>query len=249
MSIEVDLTGQVVLVTGAAGGIGQGIARRFYDAGATVAVHHRSSPQTAAGLSAELDDAPVFAADLTQPDAPEQLVDDVTAAAGRLDHLVNNAGVQPLADLSDVDEEAWRVMLDTNLTAAHMLSRAAAERMTGGCTITHVSSIEGSHPAFAHGHYAVSKAGLLMHARAASLEWGGRGIRVNAVSPGLIDRPGLEDDWPEGVARWRSSAPLEPLGTPEDIGDACVFLASELARWITGINLVVDGGVSNHPTW
>jgi NAD(P)-dependent dehydrogenase (short-subunit alcohol dehydrogenase family) len=88
-----------------------------------------------------------------------------------------------------------------------------------------------------------------MHARASALAWGKHDIRVNAVSPGLIDRPGLEDDWPDGVERWRRSAPLVRLGTPEDIGDACVFLSSDLARWVTGANLVVDGGVLTRPTW
>jgi 3-oxoacyl-[acyl-carrier protein] reductase len=88
-----------------------------------------------------------------------------------------------------------------------------------------------------------------MHARAAALEYGPHGIRVNAVSPGLIDRPGLAANWPEGVKRWQKAAPLTRLGTPTDVANACVFLASPLAAWITGHNLVVDGGVSSHPTW
>ncbi|MDH4309304.1 MAG: SDR family oxidoreductase, partial [Acidimicrobiia bacterium] len=97
--------------------------------------------------------------------------------------------------------------------------------------------------------YATSKAALLMHARAAALAYGKDGIRVNSVSPGLIGRPGIETQWPEGVARWKAAAPLGRLGTPEDIGDACVFLCSDLARWITGVDLVVDGGVLTNPTW
>jgi 3-oxoacyl-[acyl-carrier protein] reductase len=118
-----------------------------------------------------------------------------------------------------------------------------------GGAIIHIASIEGIQPTDMHGHYATSKAGLIMHARASALAWGKHDIRVNAVSPGLIDRPGLEDDWPDGVERWRRSAPLVRLGTPEDIGDACVFLSSDLARWVTGANLVVDGGVLTRPTW
>lgn len=247
MSITIDLTGRVVLVTGATGGIGQSIARRFHAAGATVAIHHRSRPDEAAALAAKMSRSFVVAGDITDPDA--QLVERVVAKAGRIDGLVNNAGIQPLADLAELDEASWRVMLDTNITAAHRLSQAAAAHMTDGGWITHIASIEGTKPALAHGHYAVSKAALIMHARAAALEWGPRGIRVNTVSPGLIDRPGLDEAWPEGVARWHAAAPLGRLGTPEDIGDACVFLASDLARWITGIDLVVDGGVSTHPTW
>ncbi|CAN5800222.1 SDR family oxidoreductase [soil metagenome] len=249
MAVTIDLFGSVVLVTGASGGIGAGIARRFAAAGATVAAHFRTGARAGADLVSNLDDADVFAADLAQPGSAEALVDDVVARFGRLDVLVNNAGIQPLADLADMDDEAWTSMIDTNLTAVHRLSQAAARVMGDGCSITHIASIEGSHPAAGHGHYAVSKAGLIMHGRAAALEWGSRGIRVNTISPGLIARPGIEDQWPEGVERWRAAAPLRRLGTPEDIGDACVFLASELARWVTGAELVVDGGVSTHPTW
>lgn len=247
MSITIDLTGQVVLITGATGGIGQGIARRFHAAGATVAIHHRTRPDEAEALAEELPGSFVVAGDITDPDA--HLVTQVVEKAGKITGLVNNAGIQPLAELADLDEESWRAMLETNVTAAHRLSQAAAAHMTGGGWITHIASIEGRKPAPAHGHYAVSKAALIMHARAAALEWGRRGIRVNTVSPGLIDRPGLDAAWPEGVARWKAAAPLQRLGTPEDVGDACVFLASDLARWITGIDLVVDGGVSTHPTW
>lgn len=248
MSISIDLDGRVALVTGATGGIGGGIARRFHAAGATVVLHYRSDRDRAEALSAELDGAPLVGADLTDPEA-DRMVEEVVERAGRIDHLVNNAGVQPLADLADIDDESWSEVLDANLTAVHRLSRAAVAAMGEGCSITHIASIEGSHPAFSHGHYAASKAGLIMHARAAALEWGPKGVRVNTVSPGLIHRDGLAEQWPQGVARWQGAAPLTRLGTPEDVGDACVFLASDLARWITGIDLVVDGGVSNHPTW
>lgn len=143
-------------------------------------------------------------------------------------------------------------MIDTNLTAVHRLSQVVAKAMIAAQapgSIVHVASIEGTQPAPLHGHYAAAKAALIMHARAAALEWGSERIRVNVVSPGLIDRPGLGDDWPEGVQRWLAAAPLGRLGTPEDVGDACVFLCSDLSRWVSGANLVVDGGVLTHPTW
>jgi 3-oxoacyl-[acyl-carrier protein] reductase len=115
--------------------------------------------------------------------------------------------------------------------------------------IVNVASIEGLQPAFAHSHYAASKAGVIMHTRAAALELGPKGIRVNCVSPGLIAAPGIEEGWPAGVARWHAAAPLHRLGTPIDVADAVLFLASPAARWITGANLVVDGGVLAHNTW
>jgi NAD(P)-dependent dehydrogenase (short-subunit alcohol dehydrogenase family) len=115
--------------------------------------------------------------------------------------------------------------------------------------ITHIASIEASRPAPAHAHYAVAKAGLVMHARAAALELGPAGIRVNTVSPGLVDRPGLAEAWPEGVASWIAHAPLGRLATAEDIGDACVLLASPAASFITGQDLAVDGGMLATPGW
>lgn len=247
----IDLTGRVVVVTGAGGNIGAGIARRLVAAGATVVAHTRSSSvdhlyeRSGQRLAAVV-------ADLATSGGPRLLVDAVLHDIGRLDALVNNAGIQPVAPFEDLTDDQWAEMIDTNLTAVHRLTQAAASAMiaqgTGG-SIIHISSIEGTSPAPGHGHYSVSKAGLIMHARAAASAYGPAGIRVNTVSPGLVARPGIDSDWPEGVRRWEEACPMERLGTPEDIGDACVFLCSGLARWVTGTNLVVDGGVLSRPTW
>ena len=113
----------------------------------------------------------------------------------------------------------------------------------------HIASIEGSRPAVGHAHYAVSKAGLIMHAKAAALELGPIGVRVNAVSPGVLAREGLDDDWPEGIARWVQRAPLGRLGTGEDVAQACAFLLSPESSFITGTDLIVDGGMSACPSW
>ena len=245
-----DLDGRVILVTGAGGGIGQGIVRRLSAAGADVVASTRTSPVDLPG--ADGTPIPVVAADLVTDDGPDTVVREVLALRGRIDGLVNNAAIQPLASLVDLADEDWRTMIDTDLTAAHRLTRRVAAAMIDAKrpgSIVHIASIEASQPAPDHEHYAVAKAGLVMHARAAAQALGGRGIRVNAVSPGLIDRDGLDRQWPEGVARWQAAAPLGRLGTPEDVGDACVFLCSDLSRWITGIDLVIDGGVLTRPTW
>lgn len=248
-----DLTGTAALVTGASGGIGRGVALRFAEAGAAVAVHHHRNADRAAGVVAEIEaaggTAVALRADLTDDDACHELVRAATAWAGRLDTLVNCAGSQPVTPLPGMPVADWRAMIETNLTSAFSCTQAAAEVMTDGGSVVHVASIEATRPAPGHAHYSAAKAALVMHARAAALEYGPRGIRVNAVSPGLIDRPGLADDWPDGVDRWTRAAPLTRLGTPEDVANACVFLASPLATWITGHDLVVDGGVSVHPTW
>ncbi len=219
-------------------------------------VHHRASPERAAALVEEITSgggrAVAVAAELRAERAAEVVVGAAVAAFGRLDVLVNNAGVQPVTPLVDLTAAQWREVLASNLDTAVQLTAAAARRMIdqgGGGAIISIASIEGSRPAFGHAHYSTAKAGVIMHARAAALEYGRHGIRVNTVSPGLVDRPGLAADWPDGVARWRAAAPLGRLGTPEDVGNACVFLASPLAAWITGHDLVVDGGVSAHPSW
>ncbi|HVR33329.1 MAG TPA: SDR family oxidoreductase [Acidimicrobiia bacterium] len=237
-----DLTAKVIVVTGAGGGLGGGIVRRLQQAGATVVAVTRTSEVAS-------DDVTVVTADLTSPEGPATVVSQALDAHGGLHGLVNNAGIQPVVPFADVTDTQWSEMIDTNLTAVHRLTQAAAAAMSGGGSIVHIASIEAHHPTPVHGHYATSKAALVMHARAAALAYGPRGIRVNSVSPGLIARPGIEEQWPEGVNRWKAAAPLGRLGTPDDIGDACVFLCSDLARWITGIDLVVDGGVLTNTTW
>jgi len=246
-----DLTGTVVAVTGAAAGIGAGVARRLSEAGASVLVHTRTSdPSTV--LESLVGPAASVAADLTEPDGPAKVLAAALDAFGQLDAVVNNAGLQTVATLREMSASDWQSMLDTNLTAIDRMTTCLAdhliERRAGG-SVVHIASIEGSQPAFAHGHYATTKAAVKMHAKAAALEFGRVDIRVNSVSPGLIDREGLAQAWPEGVDRWLDAAPLGRLGAPRDVGDACVFLISDLAQWITGIDLVVDGGVLARPTW
>lgn len=264
-----DLTGQRVLITGASGGIGGGIARRFAAAGARLALHYRGTSQAsidaAFGLVEELrehgTEAVAVRGDLSQPGAADALIADAVRALGGLDGLINNAGIQPLAALADTSRAAWDEVLDTNLGAVFEVSRAAAFAMGEGAGegagddaardrwITHIASIEASRPAPAHAHYAVAKAGLVMHARAAALELGSSGIRVNTVSPGLVARPGLAEAWPEGVTSWEAHAPLGRLATSTDIGNACVLLASSAASFITGQDLAVDGGMLATPGW
>jgi NAD(P)-dependent dehydrogenase (short-subunit alcohol dehydrogenase family) len=180
------------------------------------------------------------------------LVASAVEAFGSLDVLVNNAGVQPLATLAEVEDDAWRAMMAVNVDAVHRCTQAFARHRRaegGGGAVVQIASIEGRTPAAAHGHYATSKAAVRMYARAAAQEYGPQGLRVNTVSPGLIVRAGLERDWPEGVAGYRAAAPLGRLGRAEEVGDACVFRASPRAAFITGAELVVDGGMQTVPGW
>jgi len=216
----VDLSGVVVAVTGAGGGIGSGIARRFAAAGASLVLHYRSSKQSVSHLADALPGSSALVqADLLDTAGADRVVDAALDAFGQLDAVINNAGTQPLAGLDSMTVAEWQATIDVNLTGTHLVTQAAAKAMMNadrGGSIIHVASIEGIQPAPLHGHYATSKAAVIMHARAAALEFGQKGIRVNSVSPGLINRPGLGAKWPEGVNRWRSAAPLGRLGTPEE---------------------------------
>jgi NAD(P)-dependent dehydrogenase (short-subunit alcohol dehydrogenase family) len=252
-----DLTGRVALVTGASGGIGASIARRLHEAGAGVAVHHRSDELGAQRLVAELGTRAVAvggvrAGDVTDEEAVESLLDHIQSALGIVDLLINNAALQPLASMVDMKANEFDAVMKANVGGVFRMTRAVARRLGAvgrPGAIVNLASIEGMQPAFAHSHYSASKAAVLMHTRSAALEFGSLGIRVNAVAPGLIDRAGLREAWPEGVARWQSKVPLGRVGEPEDVADACLFLLSPAARWITGSTLTVDGGMLTYPIW
>jgi 3-oxoacyl-[acyl-carrier protein] reductase len=248
-----DLSGKVALVTGAGGGIGQAIATRFAEAGAWVVVHYQTSEAAASAVARRIvargGQAVTRQADVTDAGDVARLIDAAVDTFGRLDILVNNAAKQGLVGLLEMTPAQWDETIDANLRGVFLCTQAAAKRMVAqgeGGAIVNITSIEAENPAPLHSHYNASKGGVLMHTRASAQELGAHGIRVNAVAPGLIWREGLDQAWPDGVARWRSAAPLRRLGVPEDVADACLFLASPAARWITGASLTVDGGVMAH---
>ncbi len=244
-----DLSDTVVLVTGSSSGIGAGIASRLHEAGAKVVVHCANNRSGADALAAKLNTRVHVVQGDVQRDA-ERLCLESIAVFGKLDALVNNAGIQPVTPYLELSQTDIFEMLRVNVQGVMELSNAAAKHMLqNGGSIVNISSIEGLQPAFNHSHYATSKAAVLMHTRASALELGRHGIRVNAIAPGLIDREGLEDAWADGVTRWRESCPLERLGTPQDVADAVLFLVSKAARWVTGATLAVDGGMLTNRLW
>ena len=256
MNEPLELSGKIAVVTGASRGIGRAIASRFAAAGAAVVVHYREREAEARGLATILEEngtrVVAIGADLREPDGVERLFRDAATELGEVDVLVNNAGTYPLARLVDASPEDWKTVVETNLLSVHLATQAAARRLIARRApgaVVNVASIEGLRPAPEHSHYVAAKSGVLAYTRSAALELGPHGIRVNAVSPGLIWREGIEEAWPEGVASFRSRAPLGRLGRPEEVAEACLFLSSPRASFITGANLVVDGGILTAPAF
>ncbi|MEU3273013.1 glucose 1-dehydrogenase [Saccharomonospora sp. NPDC006951] len=249
-----DLAGKVALVTGASGGIGGGIARRLAGARARVVVHYHRDERAAEAVVRDIESigcrAVAVQADLRAPDGAGRVVEAAVESFGRLDVAILNAGVQPVRPLADMSYAEFREVQESNVDATFLVLQAAyrAMREEGGSLVA-IGSILGARPRPGHAHYSVSKAAVHMLVRSAALEYARHRVRVNLVSPGLVDRPSLREDWPEGVEGWESGNPIGRLGQPADIADACLFLCTPASRWVTGQELVVDGGASVRPAW
>lgn len=247
---KTDFAGSVVIVTGASQGIGAAISSTFAIAGARVVVHYRSNKDAAdAVVSAIIEKggtAVAIAAALDQPDDVQRLIYGSVKAFGTVDVLINNAGSFPNAPLLDLSPTAWRQMYADNVDSTFYCTQAVASHLkksANGGAIVNISSISGLNPGQEHSHYNSAKAAVIMFTQSAAQELGPFNIRVNGVAPGLVHRPGLETQWPEGVKRFLHASPLSSLVQPEDVANACLFLASENAARITGTTIPVDSGV------
>jgi len=246
-----DFRGKIVLVTGAGSGIGAGIARRFAGVGADVAICDLQSASATCEDIVSMGCKAIFVpADVSDAQQVATLFDTVCERFGVPDVLVNNAGIYPNAELLKMSPAEWDQTINIDLKSVFLCTQAAARKMIKAGkngSIINIGSIDATNPLAAHSHYAAAKAGVIAFTKAAAQELGQYKIRVNSVSPGLINRPGLSEAWADGYNRFIGRSPIGRLGEPEDIGDACVFLASDAARWITGSNLIVDGGVQACP--
>lgn len=247
-----DLTGRAVVVTGGGRGIGRGIARAVARAGANVLITGRN-PATLANTAEELRalDAggrvEALAGDITRRDDIQATVATARSTFGRIDCWVNNAGSARTCDvgtLIDLTEEQWDAVVDLNLKWTFFAAQAAARAMTAGGSIINISSRSGSQPNPMTGQYGAAKAGIENLTATMAVEWGHLGIRVNAIAPGVV----LTED-PEGVLespgrrrRQIETVPLRRLGTVDDVGPLCVYLASDEASWVSGAVIPVTGG-------
>ena len=243
------LDNKVVLITGASRGIGKAIAETCVKQGAIVAFTYLSSEEKARALEAELTanggTAKGFRSDASKFDEAQLLVDDVVAAFGTVDVLVNNAGITRDTLLMRMTEEQWDEVINTNLKSAFNLTKAVQKPMlkARSGSIINMSSVVGVKGNAGQSNYAASKAGLIGFTKSIAAELGSRNIRCNAIAPGFIETEMTEVLDQEVVASWRNSIPLKRGGQPEDVANATVFLASDLSAYITGQTLHVCGGM------
>lgn len=255
-----DLSGKAAIVTGGASGIGKAIALRLAQAGASVAIADIDDAG-AAGTVREVEAAGGRAravhADVCRSADATRVCQAVVEKEGRLDILVNDAGIYPALPALSLTEEVWGSVMDVNLRGALFFSQAAAQQMIQagrGGRIINIVSLEALHPVVMHSHYSASKAGLVMLTKSLALELAPNKIAVNAIAPGVIWTPGLDRQLrgfyePAGMtadqllqATVYPRVPAGRLGQPDDVARVALFLASEAADYITGDVVVVDGG-------
>ncbi len=243
--------GKTVLVTGASGGIGRAIATGFTKAGADLILGYRTNLEEAQSLENELEQSgarvSLHGFDASIEAQVEASFTAISKYENLPDVLINNAGSFPLSATIKTSASKWDEVQAANLRSAFLCSREMIKlwlaRKQGG-SIIGIASIAASLSQQDLTDYCAAKAGMVAMNRNLAAEFGPKSIRVNTVSPGLVWRDGLQTDWPEGVQKWKKTAPLGDLVQPDDVANACLFLASDQANSITGVNLMVDAGIS-----
>jgi glucose 1-dehydrogenase len=260
---EQPLRGQRALVTGASSGIGEGIARALGAAGAAVVVNYSGNAAGATRVVADLQaagaDALAIRADVAREADVEAMFAQVLGAWGRLDILINNAGLQRDAPLTQMTLEQWNTVLGVNLTGAFLCTRAAARAMIGqplrpdvpraAGKIIYISSVHEVIPWAGHVNYAASKGGVKLLMQSVAQELAPHRIRVNSIAPGAIQTPINRAAWetPEALRSLLTLIPYGRIGVPADIGEVAVWLASDAADYVHGQTIVVDGGMTLYP--
>jgi len=243
------LQGKVALITGASKGIGRAIAVKFAQEGANVAFTYLSSVEQGIALEKELESfgikAKGYRSDASDFKAAEELVNAVVADFGTVNVLVNNAGITKDGLLMRMSEEQFDAVIKANLKSVFNLTKAIQRPMLKqrSGSIINMSSVVGIKGNAGQANYAASKAGIIGFSKSIALELGSRNIRCNAVAPGFIETEMTAVLDPNVVQGWRDAIPLKRGGTPEDVANLCLFLASDLSTYITGQVINVDGGM------
>jgi NAD(P)-dependent dehydrogenase (short-subunit alcohol dehydrogenase family) len=239
-SRSLDLSGRVAIVTGGTRGLGRVIAARLAEAGCAVAACGRNAPESLpAGVT-------FHAADIRDPDQAQAFVATVAGAHGRLDILVNNAGGSPRADAATASPRYFDSIVKLNLHAAMYMAQAAHAPMkaSGGGSIVNIASVSAIRPSPGTAAYGAAKAGLLNLTQSLAQEWGPDAIRVNAIIAGLMqtETAGQTYGDAEAQAAVGRSMPLQRMGTGDDLAGTILWLCSDLAAWVSGARINVDGG-------
>lgn len=243
------LEGKVAIITGASRGIGSGIAKIFAQQGAIVAFTYSSSAESALALENELialgSKAKGYKSNAADFNEAQKLVDDVVAEFGTVDILINNAGITKDNLLMRMSEEDFDKVIEINLKSVFNMTKAVQKIMLKNRkgSIVNMSSVVGVKGNAGQANYAASKAGMIGFSKSIALELGSRNIRCNAIAPGFIETEMTAKLNEDVVQGWRDAIPLKRGGTPEDVANACLFLASDLSAYVTGQVLNVDGGM------
>lgn len=244
------LKNKTALITGASRGIGKGIAIEFAKQGANIAFTFNASVEAAKELEKELESFGIkargYQSNAADFDAAQELAKNVLEEFGSIDILINNAGITKDNLLMRISEEDFDKVIEVNLKSVFNLTKAVIRPMikNRAGSIINMSSVVGIKGNAGQANYAASKAGILGFTKSIALELGSRNIRCNAIAPGFIETEMTEKLDQNTVNEWRTAIPLKRGGTPKDIADACVFLASDMSSYITGQTLSVDGGMS-----
>jgi 3-oxoacyl-[acyl-carrier protein] reductase len=240
-------TGKNALVTGGTRGIGRAVALALATAGANVAVCYRADAEAAAKLEAELAATPgehlVLRADIADDAQVRTLLDEVGARFGSLDVVVHNAGLISHVPIDDLEPREWHRILDSNLTAMYLVSRASLGLLREGASIVGIGSKVALVGISQRTHYTAAKAGLIGFVRSLSKELGPRGIRVNLVAPGITETDQAAHLPPEQRERYQTMTALKRLGQADEVADVVLFLAGPGSRYVTGETINVDGGM------
>ena len=243
-----DLAGKVAIVTGAGSGIGAAIAERLATAGAAVCVNYLGYEEDAKALAQRLPKAIAIKADVSKAADVQAMVDTTVKELGSIDVLVNNAGLERSMPFLDIDEATWDLMLDVDLKGAFFCAQACGRVMRDaghGGSIVNISSIHEDVPFPGFTPYCAAKGGLRMMMRNAAIELAPYKIRVNNVAPGAIATPINAEtlNHPERVAMLKMIVPLMRMGTPQEVAEVALFLASDRSSYVTGSTYYVDGGM------
>ena len=245
--MNLDLSGKRALVTGGSRGIGRSIVLALAAQGASVAACYQRESEAVTSLAAELErlgnDSHVVQADVSDAAAVARLAGDVRERFGRVDVLVNNAGVVSHATLDGMALEEWQRVLHVNLTGLFLVTQAVLDLIPAGGSVINVTSAVALRGMVGRTHYTASKAGIIGFTRSLCKELGPRDIRVNAIAPGIIETDQVSGLTPEGRARYGNLTALGRLGHPDEIAGVALFLASDLSRYVSGMTINVDGGI------